>query len=52
MKSFCGKTVEEALELAASEMGVPSNELIYSVQEKRKDCSIKKLLLMFMIYQM
>ncbi len=45
MKSYSGKTVEEALELAANEMSVPASELIYSVQEKKKGLFSKKVVI-------
>ena len=44
MKSFTGKTVEEALEAASKEMGVPADELIYSVSDKKKGIFNKKLI--------
>ena len=44
MKSFTGKTVEEALEAASKEMGVPTDELIYSVSDKKKGIFNKKLI--------
>ena len=44
MKSFTGKTVEEALEAASKEMGVPAEDLIYSVSDKKKGIFNKKLI--------
>ncbi|MCR5505912.1 MAG: Jag N-terminal domain-containing protein [Bacilli bacterium] len=44
MKSFTGKTVEEALEAASKEMGTPIEELIYSVSDKKKGIFNKKLI--------
>lgn len=43
MKSYSGKTVEEALEAASLDLGVSTDELIYSVQEKKKGLFTKKL---------
>ena len=36
MKSYAGKTIEEALANAAEEMGVAVEELIYTVSDKKK----------------
>lgn len=44
MKSYIGKTVEEALEAAAQEAGVPVEELIYSVSDKKKGLFSKKVI--------
>ena len=44
MKSFTGKTVEEALAAASKEMGVPADDLIYSVSDKKKGIFNKKLI--------
>ena len=44
MKIYTGKTVEEALELAAEEQGVAVDELIYSVSDKKKGIFGKKLI--------
>ena len=44
MKSFTGKTVEDALEAASKEMGVPAEDLIYSVSDKKKGIFNKKLI--------
>lgn len=42
MKTFVGKTIEEALALASSEMGIPEQELIYAVSDKKKGVFSKK----------
>ena len=44
MKSFTGKTVEDALAAASKEMGVPTEDLIYSVSDKKKGIFNKKLI--------
>ena len=44
MKSYTGKTVEEALEAASKDMGTPVDELIYSVSDKKKGIFNKKLI--------
>ena len=44
MKSYTGKTVEEALANAAEDMGVAVEELIYSVSDKKKGIFNKKLI--------
>ena len=44
MKSYLGKTVEEALEIAAQEAGVPVEKLIYSVSDKKKGLFSKKVI--------
>ena len=44
MKSYTGKTVEEALASAAEDMGVAVEELIYSVSDKKKGIFNKKLI--------
>ena len=36
MKTYTGKTVEEALQSAASETGVEVDDLIYIVSDKKK----------------
>ena len=36
MKTYSGKTVEEALQIAASEAGVEVDDLIYIVSDKKK----------------
>ena len=43
MKSYTGKTVEEALQNAASETGVAVDDLIYIVSDKRKGLFSKKI---------
>lgn len=43
MKIFQGKTVEEALELAAEDMGVAVEDLLYEVEEKKKGIFNKKV---------
>ena len=43
MKEFQGKTVEEALEAAVSELGVSKEDLIYLVSDKRKGLFSKKV---------
>ena len=43
MKSYTGKTVEEALQNAASETGIAVDELIYIVSDKRKGLFSKKI---------
>ncbi len=44
MKSYTGKTVEEALEEASKELGIAVDELIYSVSDKKKGIFNKKLI--------
>ena len=44
MKSYTGKTVEEALQAAAEEQGVAVDDLIYSVSDKKKGIFGKKLI--------
>ncbi len=36
MKEYAGKTVEEAVKLASSELGIDENRLIYEVKEEKK----------------
>ena len=43
MKVYTGKTVEEALEAASAEQGVATNDLIYSVLDKKKGLFAKKI---------
>ena len=43
MKSYTGKTVEEALQNASSETGIAVDELIYIVSDKRKGLFSKKI---------
>ena len=44
MKIYTGKTVEEALALAAEEQGVAVDDLIYAISDKKKGIFGKKLL--------
>ena len=44
MKIYTGKTVEEALQIAAEEQGVAVEELIYAVSDKKKGLFAKKLI--------
>ena len=44
MKSYLGKTVEEALEAAAADQGVSVDDLIYSVSDKKKGLFSKKVI--------
>ena len=44
MKIYTAKTVEEALQQAASEQGVEVDELIYSVSDKKKGLFAKKVI--------
>ena len=44
MKIYTGKTVEEALALAAEEQGVAVDDLIYAVSDKKKGIFGKKLM--------
>ena len=43
MKSYAGKTVEEALNYAASDLNVPVENLIYIVSDKKKGLFSKKV---------
>ena len=43
MKTYSGKTVEEALQVAASEAGVEVDDLIYIVSDKKKGLFAKKI---------
>ena len=45
MKSYSGKTVEEAVALAIEELQIPESQLIYSVEEKRKGLFSKKVVI-------
>ena len=47
MKSYTGKTVEEALQAAASEAGVEVDDLIYIVSDKKNDVVIHLFMLSF-----
>ena len=42
MEVYLGKTVEEALELASKELGIPVNELIYRISDKKAGLFSKK----------
>ncbi len=44
MKSYTGKTVEEALEQASKDLGIAVDELIYSVSDQKKGILNKKLI--------
>lgn len=44
MKNYMGKTVEEAVALAVEELQIPEAQLIYSVQDKKKDYFQRKSL--------
>ena len=43
MKSYVGKTIEEALQAASEELGTPVDELIYSASGKTKGIFSKKV---------
>lgn len=43
MKSYTGKTVEEALATASEESGTPVEELIYVLTDKTKGIFAKKV---------
>ncbi|MCQ2748420.1 MAG: DUF5958 family protein [Mycoplasmoidaceae bacterium] len=43
MKTYLGKTAEEALQLASEEIGTPVNELVYVVSDKKKGLFTKKV---------
>ena len=45
MKIYTGKTVEEALALAAEEQGVAVDDLIYAISDKKKGIFGKKLMI-------
>ena len=42
MEVFLGKTVDEALEAASKELGIPVNELIYRISDKKAGLFSKK----------
>ena len=42
MKTYTGKTVEEAVELASNELGISEDDLIFSVEEEKKGLFSKK----------
>ena len=48
MKTYSGKTVEEALQIAASEAGVEVDDLIYIVPIRKKVFLPKRSLLKYM----
>lgn len=43
MKTYLGKTAEEALQVASEEIGTPVNELVYVVSDKKKGLFSKKV---------
>ena len=43
MKSYTGKTVEDALNAASEELGTPVEELVYVVTDKTKGIFNKKI---------
>lgn len=43
MKTYLGKTAEEALQNASEELGTPVNELVYVVSDKKKGLFAKKV---------
>ncbi len=43
MKTYQAKTVEEALETASKELGFPQEQLIYSVEDKKRGLFSKKV---------
>ena len=43
MKSYSGKTIEEALEAASSDLNLPVEELIYVAEDKKKGLFSKKV---------
>lgn len=43
MKTYLGKTAEEALQAASEEIGTPVNELVYVVSDKKKGLFSKKV---------
>lgn len=45
MKEYSAKTVEEAVELAASELGVESTELVYEVVSEKKGLFSRKVVI-------
>ena len=45
MKTYSGKTVEEAVALAIEELQIPEVQLIYSVEEKKKGLFSKKIVI-------
>lgn len=45
MKTYSGKTVEEAVALAIEELQIPESQLIYSVEEKKRGLFSKKIVI-------
>ena len=45
MKEFQGKTVEEALEEASKELGIPTSQILYSDTGKTKGLFSKKVII-------
>lgn len=43
MKSYTGKTAEEALQIASEELATPVEELIYIIEDKKKGLFAKKI---------
>ena len=39
MKNYTAKTIEEAVELAAQELGIPADEVVFTVVEEKKNAS-------------
>jgi len=42
MKTYTAKTIEEAVELASQELGIPADEVIFTVEEEKKALFGKK----------
>ena len=45
MKSYAAKTVEDALKIASQDMGVPLEDIVYVVTDKKKGIFNKKLII-------
>ena len=45
MKTYVGKTIEEALEIASKELNKPAEEIIYRLSDKKKGLFSKKLII-------
>ena len=45
MNEYIGKTVEEALEIASKDLGLPVDSLVYLVSDKTKGILKKKLII-------
>lgn len=45
MKTYTAKTIEEAVELASQELGIPQDELIFTVEEEKKAIFAKKAII-------